>query len=161
MWIFYSSTLINFQIIVSKCSSKNVCTTNNIEGTWTIYNDHIRQIIRYIYLKLFGGSMCIMKIFKINSSNQWSQYFIFTMILNIHIRHRHPGVWFLQVNREEKVSGEPGSSLDPSAQVTTHIMSSKSQKSSQGTQPPRKNIVRMKTVKAALHIYFFRSVSTH
>jgi hypothetical protein len=61
-----------------------------------------------IYLKLFGGTMCIMKIFKINSSNQWSQYFIFTMILNIHIRHRHPGVWFLQVNREEKVSGGPG-----------------------------------------------------
>ena len=53
------------------------------------------------------------------------------------------------------MSGGPGSSLDPSAQVTSHIMSSKSQKSSQGTQPPRKNIVRMKTVKAALHIFFF------
>ena len=30
----------------------------------------IRQIVSYICLKLFGGTMCIMKIFMINSSNQ-------------------------------------------------------------------------------------------
>jgi hypothetical protein len=56
------------------------------------------------------------------------------------------------------VSGGPGSSLDPPAQGPSHMMSGKSQKSSQRTQPPRKDIVRMKTVKAVLHINFFRSV---
>ena len=47
------------------------------------------------------------------------------------------------------------SSLNPSAQRPSHIMSGKSQRSSQGTLPPRKEIVRMKTVKTVLHIYFF------
>ena len=59
------------------------------------------------------------------------------------------------------MSGGPGSSLDPPAQEPSHTMSGKSQKSSQSTLPPRKDIVRMKTVKAALHIYFFWSVSNH
>jgi hypothetical protein len=31
---------------------------------------HIRQTVSYICLKLFGGTMCIMKIFMRNSSNQ-------------------------------------------------------------------------------------------
>ena len=104
---------------------------------------HIRQIVSYICLKLFGGTMCIMKIFMINSSNQWSQYFIFTVILSIYIWYRHPGVWYLQVTPEEKVSDVPGSSLGPSVQVISHIMSSKSQLSSQGTLPPREENVRM------------------
>jgi hypothetical protein len=81
-----------------------VYTRNKIDRTWKISNDHIRQIVSYIYLKLFGGTMCIMTIFMINSSNQWSQYFIFIVILNIHIWYRHPGVWYRQVNREDNVS---------------------------------------------------------
>ena len=56
---------------------------------------------------------------------------------------------------------DQGSSLDPPAQGPSHAMSGKSQKSSQSTLPPRKDIVRMKTVKAVLHIYFCRSVSSH
>jgi hypothetical protein len=59
------------------------------------------------------------------------------------------------------VSGGPGSSLDPPAQGPSHTMSGKSQKSSQSILPPRKDIMRMKRVKAVLHIYFFRSVSSH
>ena len=59
------------------------------------------------------------------------------------------------------MSDGPGSSLDPPAQGPSHIMSGKSHKSSQSTQPQRKEIVRMKTVKLVLHIYFFRSVSSH
>jgi len=57
---------------------------------------------------------------------------------------------FRRVTREEKVSGVPGNFLDPSVPGPSHILSGKSQKSSQGTLPPRKEIVRMKTVKAAL-----------
>jgi hypothetical protein len=131
---------------------KQKCVYNkqNWRNMKNIYNDHIRQIVNYIYLKLFGGTMCIVKIFMINSSNQWCQYFIFTVILNIHIWYRHPGVWYLQVTREEKVSGGPGSSFDPPAHGPSHIMSGKSQKSSQSTLPPRKDIV-----KAVLHINFF------
>jgi hypothetical protein len=48
------------------------------------------------------------------------------------------------------VSGGPGSSFDPPAHGPSHIMSGKSQKSSQSTLPPRKDIV-----KAVLHINFF------
>ena len=59
------------------------------------------------------------------------------------------------------MSDGPGSSLDPPAQRPSHTMSGRSQKSSQSTLPPRKDIVRMKTVKAVLHIYFFRSASSH
>jgi hypothetical protein len=102
------------------------------------------QIVTY---KLFGGTMCIMKIFMINSLNQWSQYFVFTVILNIHIRYRHPEVWHLQVTLMQESGGCDRSSLNPSAQGPSHIMSGKSQKSSQSTLPPRKDIVRMKTVK--------------
>ena len=67
--------------------------------------------------------------------------------------------YFRRVIRELKESGVPGSSLDPSAPGLSHIMSSNSQKSPQDNLPSLKEIVGMKTVKAALHIYFFRSVS--
>jgi len=64
-------------------------------------------------------------------------------------------LYFRRLTREEKVSAVPRSSLDPSAPGPSH-MSGKSQRSS---LPPGKEIMRMKTVKTVLHIYFFWRVS--
>jgi hypothetical protein len=83
--LFSLSSYVQFLCVVVEC----------LEMTSVIY--HIIQIATYICIKLFGGTMCIMKIFMINSLNQWSQYFVFTVILNIHIRYRHPEVWHLQI----------------------------------------------------------------
>ena len=60
-------------------------------------------------------------------------------------------LYFRRLTREENVSAVPRSSLDPSAPGPSH-MSGKSQRSS---LPPGKEILRMKTVKTVLHIYFF------
>jgi hypothetical protein len=58
---------------------------------------------------------------------------------------------FQEINSGRKSVGVPRSSLDPSAPGPRHL-SGKSQRSS---LPPGKEILRMKTVKTVLHIYFF------
>ena len=55
--------------------------------------------------------------------------------------------YFRRVTREEKEPDVQGSSLDPPSPGPSHIMSGKSQMSSEGILPPREVNVRMKTVK--------------
>ena len=101
---------------------------------------HIRQIVSYICIQLFGGTMCITKMFMLICSNLY--FVIFKSDTSM-------SPYFRRVTREEKESDVQWSSLDPSAPGPSHIMRGKSQKSSEGTLPPREENVRMKTVKTA------------
>ena len=103
---------------------------------------HLRQIVSYICIQLFGGTMCITKMFMLICSNLY--FVIFKSDTSM-------SPYFRRVTREEKESDVQWSSLDPSAPGPSQIMSGKSQKSSEGNLPPREENVRMKTVKTELY----------
>ena len=110
---------------------------------------HIRQIVSYICIKLIGGTMCITKMFMLLCSHQYFVIFKSDTVIPEFDTSMSP--YFRRVTREEKESDVQGSSLDPSAPGPSHIMTGKSQKSSEGTLPPREDNVRMKTVKTELY----------